>query len=84
MQEHRHVSRRPMLKPGKIVTANATDPIECMVYDLTHTGAGIRISPEDVVPDHFELVIDTAQTHQDCKVLWRHNERLGVEFAEKA
>jgi hypothetical protein len=82
MQDHRRVSRTPMLKRDKIVTAQAADPVVCMVYDLTDVGAGIRISPEDSVPDRFELMIEPSPASRNCRVLWRHNERLGVEFAE--
>ena len=81
MRDHRQDMRTSMLKHARIVAAGAEAPIECMVYDLTRTGAGLRISPEDRVPDQFELIFDSSSRSQNCRVLWRSNERLGVEFS---
>jgi hypothetical protein len=82
MQDHRQVKRHHMLKHAKILAAGSVAPIDCMVYDLTNTGAGLRISPEDSVPDCFELVIGSADSSRNCHVLWRNNERLGVIFSD--
>jgi PilZ domain len=70
-----------MLKPGKIVTADSMATIDCMVCDLTNLGAGLRISPGNSVPDHFELIFDSRLFSRTCQVRWRHNKRLGVEFS---
>ena len=81
MQNLRRVKRTQMMKSGKIVTADSAVAIDCMVCDLTNLGAGLRVSPEDSVPDCFELVFDSRLFSRTCNVRWRHNERLGVEFS---
>src|SRR5262245_31143743 len=80
MQDRRSVKRTQMLKHGKIVAPSAT--IDCMIYDLTNSGAGLRVSPGDMVPDHFELIFDSPLFSRKCRVQWRNNERLGVAFLE--
>jgi hypothetical protein len=80
MQDRRSVKRTHMLKHGKIIAQSAT--IDCMIYDLTNSGAGLRISPGEAVPDHFELIFDSALFSRKCRVQWRNNERLGVAFFE--
>jgi hypothetical protein len=81
MQDQRRVKRTQMLKSGKIVTADSAAAINCMVCDLTNLGAGLRISPGDSVPDHFDLIFDSRLFSRSCQVRWRHHERLGVEFS---
>ena len=78
MQDRRSVKRTQMLKHGKIIASSAT--IDCMIYDLTNSGAGLRVSPGEVVPDHFELIFDSPLFSRKCRVQWRNNERLGVAF----
>ena len=78
MQDRRNVKRTQMLKHGKIIAQSAT--IDCMIYDLTNSGAGLRISPGEAVPDQFELIFDSPLFTRKCRVQWRNNERLGVAF----
>ena len=78
MQDRRNVKRTQMLKHGKIIAQSAT--IDCMIYDLTNSGAGLRISPGEMVPDQFELIFDSPLFTRKCQVQWRNNERLGVAF----
>ena len=80
MQNLRRVQRTQMIKSGKIVTADSTATIDCVVCDLTNLGAGLRVSSGDSVPDSFELIFDSRLFSRCCQVRWKHNERLGVEF----
>jgi hypothetical protein len=72
-----------MLKHAKISATDSPALIDCMVYDLTNSGAGLRISPEDTVPDRFELVFDASNSGRGSQVRWKNNERLGVRFGKK-
>jgi hypothetical protein len=80
MQNLRRVKRTQMLKAGRIVTADSTATIDCMVCDLNNLGAGLRVSPDDSIPDFFELIFDSRLFSRSCQVRWKHGERLGVEF----
>jgi hypothetical protein len=80
MDDHRRVKRTQMQKAGKIITAE-TAVIDCIVCDLTNSGAGLRISPADSVPDCFDLIFDSRLFSRSCKVRWKYNERIGVEFS---
>ena len=82
MQDRRSVKRTQMLKHGRIVVAHSATTIDCMIYDLTNSGAGLRVSPGEVVPDRFELIFDSPLFSRKCQVQWRNNERLGVAFFE--
>jgi PilZ domain len=80
MDDHRRVKRTQMQKAAKIIT-DAAIAIDCMVCDLTNSGAGLRISPGVSVPDCFDLIFDSRLFSRSCKVRWKHNERMGVEFS---
>jgi PilZ domain len=79
MDDHRRVKRTQMQKAGKIITA-AAPAIDCVVCDLTNSGAGLRISPGVSVPDCFDLIFDSRLFSRTCQVRWKHKDRLGVEF----
>ncbi len=80
MHNLRRVKRTQMIKAGKIITADSAATIDCIVCDLTNSGAGLRVSPGEFVPDCFELIFDSRLSSRSCQVRWKHNERLGVEF----
>jgi PilZ domain len=71
-----------MLKAGKIISADSATMIDCIVCDLNNLGAGLRISPEDSVPNFFDLIFDSHLFSRTCQVRWQHGERLGVEFSD--
>ena len=81
MHNQRRVKRTQVVKPARIVTADSVTPIACVVLDLTNLGAGLRIPAGGSVPDYFELMFGSRFFSRHCRVRWRHEERLGVEFS---
>jgi hypothetical protein len=81
MQNQRRVKRTHIVKSGKIITAHSATAIDCLVCDLTNSGAGLRVAAGETVPDYFELIFDSRLFTRACHVRWRHNGRLGVKFS---
>jgi hypothetical protein len=54
--------------------------IECSIRDLTAVGAGIEAGSGVAIPDRFQLTLDRGHTYRECRLVWRSNNRLGVEF----
>ncbi len=83
MQERRKSVRRRVLKGGKIVYNHRFSAIDCTLRNLSETGAMLSVAGQYGVPDHFNLEFDAAPP-RDCRVVWRHDDRLGVEFTPEA
>jgi hypothetical protein len=79
-KESRSTERHRTLKAGKIVFKQhyGLTVIDCVVRNVSVTGAAISVPNAVKVPEEFELRFD-GQT-RTCKVAWRRLERLGVKF----
>jgi len=78
-QERRASPRRLVNCPGSIVCDTAAAPLDCVVADLSEGGA--RLIVPSGVPEEFALVVkDGSETSQRCRVAWRLDEEIGVEF----
>ena len=79
MSEPRRVPRQRTLKGGSISFAFATG-IECIVRNISETGACLEVESSTSIPDDFTLIIKPEYSKRDCKVVWRANGRIGVRF----
>jgi hypothetical protein len=53
----------------------------CTVLDISENGGRVRLDAGPPLPDHFELLFTSAGTvRRDCRVVWRQDNYLGVEF----
>ncbi len=78
--DRRQFTIRPrQLKTG-IITFNRAGAISCMVRNLSPKGACLEVTNQIGIPDQFELRVDVDRMHQNCRVAWRRDKRIGVEF----
>jgi PilZ domain len=55
-------------------------PINCVVRNLSVTGAAIELSDRDGIPDSFLLAIPDDGLRLLCHIVWRTDYRIGVKF----
>ncbi|MGH1587575.1 pilus assembly protein PilZ [Methylobacterium phyllosphaerae] len=79
--ERRVFSRGTALKTGHILFGSDQDFCDCLVWDLTRSGAMIEIGPETDLPAEFRLVSEGLYLNQPCRVIWRDGRKLGLKFA---
>jgi hypothetical protein len=77
MDERRKISRRRILKSGKILLGRREVP--CTVRNLSAIGACLVVQTTYGIPATFEFVVPDQQP-KTCKVMWRDDTRLGVHF----
>jgi hypothetical protein len=53
----------------------------CILNNFSNTGAKITGVRADTIPNEFLLSITASRTHK-CRVLWRSNNSVGVEFSD--
>jgi PilZ domain-containing protein len=57
--------------------------IECVVVDLSETGARIALPDPTLAPDHFRLSIPARKLEKTCRLVHRSADTIGVMFIEK-
>jgi hypothetical protein len=67
------------MKPGTI-GFNGAGSIDCLVCNVSHSGAAIAIKGNICIPESFDLVVGSEQLSRSCRVVWRKYQRLGVRF----
>jgi hypothetical protein len=78
MEEKRISPRHRVMRPGKIGFDGSG--IECLVCNVSESGAAIEIKGKFFVPESFNLTVDSERINKNCRVVWRKYQRLGVAF----
>jgi hypothetical protein len=80
--EGRRSQRRRMLKDGRILLPGSWVTYDCVIRDVSETGARLRLASETMLmPEKFELVFVADQIAYPVKLRWRRNTECGVEYA---
>jgi PilZ domain-containing protein len=79
-QELRAYPRARVFKGAVISYDDHHFTIPCTVRNISEGGALLQILEKLVVPDTFVLLIELDSVETDCKVIWRHEDVIGVEF----
>jgi PilZ domain len=79
MVETRIAVRHRVLKAATIEFGGG-GAVDCVVRDLSITGAALEVSSQIGIPAKFTLVIPGDALHLPCAVVWRSQYRIGVHF----
>jgi hypothetical protein len=71
--------RRRILKAGSIQLGGG-GTIDCIVRNLSKTGAALDVVSPLFIPTRFTLVIQTEQLERPCRIIWRKERRIGIAF----
>ena len=79
--DRRGALRARTIKSGLIVFHQNQCDMDCLVLSLSDDGAALQPTDSLNIPDNFVLKIKNGTVHQ-CRVCWRHGNKLGVRFAD--
>ena len=79
MKENRQTPRQRTFKGGKI-SREGFSVLDCVVRNISATGACVEVVSQKSVPDEFELVVTKDNSIRRCRVVWRAGNRIGVQF----
>jgi hypothetical protein len=79
MENKRNTNRRRILKAGSIAFNGSA--IDCVVRNISDTGAALEVENQVGIPPTFDLVIAADHFTQRCRVVWRKEKRIGVVFS---
>jgi PilZ domain len=74
----RKAHRYFVLKAGTIMFGR--NAIDCVVRNLSASGAALEAPNQSGIPARFILVIPSDGLRLACRVKWRRESRIGVEF----
>ena len=82
MQERRNSTRSRVLKGAKIILG-ASSVIDCVVRNVTNSGARVQIANTVELPEDLGLTFDGGRSIRDCRVVWRTVTETGVKFVRR-
>lgn len=79
MEENRRASRLRTIKGGSILFGLAPS-IDCVIRNMSDTGAMLAVDSPVGIPDEFTLLIKPQLIKRSCRVVWRKADRIGARF----
>jgi PilZ domain-containing protein len=74
-------ARKSLNQPGWITLEGGFGARQCVVQDLSGTGAKITIDDPNVLPARLRLAFERdARTGRNCEVVWRRGNSVGIKF----
>jgi hypothetical protein len=82
--ERRKLARRTINRVARFSSDDGSLPRSCMITDISEGGA--RLYSETDMPPKFTLQVssDGGDSRRDCRVVWRLDCEVGVEFTDVA
>jgi hypothetical protein len=84
MSERRQSTRQKSLLRGCIYFNNRLSSTDCLIRDISTTGARLIFSEAVSIPDKIDLYIAQKEQTLCAYVQWRRGDEVGVAFAEPA
>lgn len=78
MDDKRRAARRRGPKTGKILFEGTA--IDCVLRNLSETGAARAVETPVGIPPRFFLLVETDGLKRSSRVVWRNQRRIGVKF----
>lgn len=80
MSEHRSEARQRVFLKGRITYNNGASSLDCLVRDLSATGARLAMSETTTLPEVFDLYIAQKDKTYRAALRWRRADGVGVTF----
>jgi len=76
----RRSTRRRAFFSGRIVRCDDLRASDCMIRDISETGALIEIKQSEVVPEKFFLLGSRTESAFEAELVWRKGNLAGLRF----
>ena len=85
MQSGRKSTRFKIDTPGMIYDPQGTPVLECIVRDISATGAGLKLSEDVPLPESFFLAFTRdGMVRRRCEPVWQLSIVAGVRFSDES
>jgi hypothetical protein len=82
MSERRNTTRKKSFLQGRIYFNNRRSALDCLIRDISDTGAKLIFSDSVQTPDTIELYVPQKEQTLRAIVQWRRGDEIGVAFAD--
>ena len=82
MSEHRREARQRTFLKGRIIFNNGSSSMDCLVRDMSISGARLALSQSAVLPEAFDLYIPQKEKTYRSSLRWRRSDGIGITFAD--
>ncbi|WP_375465957.1 PilZ domain-containing protein [uncultured Methylobacterium sp.] len=83
-EHHRSEARQRVFLKGRIIFNNGASSMDCLVRDLSASGARLALSQSATLPEMFELYIPQKERTFRSFLRWRREDGVGVTFNNQA
>ncbi|MBI3705099.1 MAG: PilZ domain-containing protein [Rhizobiales bacterium] len=83
MAERRQVSRQKSFLRGLVYLGNSPSAVNCLVRDMSDSGARLTFSAPIAASEMLELHIPVKGQRLRGKVIWREGEEIGIAFVSE-
>ncbi|KAB1071774.1 PilZ domain-containing protein [Methylobacterium planeticum] len=84
MSEHRKETRQRVFLKGRIMFNHGASSMDCLVRDLSTSGARLALTETATLPEAFDLLIPQKDRTYRSMLRWRRDDAVGITFAEAA
>lgn len=82
--ERRGGERQSVHRRAKFFLDHLNASVECIVLDVSRSGARLRITDSLMLPDEFDLLLSYQGERQRVRLRWRRHKDIGVEFIKSS
>src|SRR4051794_27059358 len=72
--------RLKVLLAAKMIFNNGQSALDCLIRNLSDTGAKLIVSAAVTLPECFDLIIPQKSLTRRARIAWRRGEDIGVRF----
>ena len=79
--ENRRAKRKALSYPARIDAGDGHPPRDCMLSDVSESGARVVLTNAAGIPDRITLLLGVqGAATRHCQVVWREGDELGLVF----
>lgn len=82
--DRRRHPRTRTFKAARILLNAHRSALDCMVRNLSAGGACLDVASLVGIPEHFDLIMTADKSIRGCRMVWRREKHIGVEFDKQA
>lgn len=82
MEERRQYQRNEVNEPACIFGDGSSH--RCRVVNISPDGAAVELSADWPIRDRFQLMTLGDRIIRDCRMIWRAQNRMGIQFIVSA
>ncbi len=82
MSDRRRVPRQKCSLEARIFIPRSSEPVPCLITDISSYGSFVRPSENVTIPANFDLSIGVSTLPRACRIARREADGYGIEFLD--